>query len=133
MVELGTIGFVGVDLCRSPADRGRILAMQYSDKVLHRESALWVHTGFHTSVLTTRIDVARDVPVADVVVIGGRDEESTGAEPVRASGTYSTSSASLPRRGEAASERAAHTVRQRAITNRKPMSTSATSGLTTRG
>lgn len=72
MVELGTIGFVGVDLCRSPADRGRILAMQYSDKVLHRESALWVHTGFHTSVLTTRIDVARDVPAADVVVIGGQ-------------------------------------------------------------
>src|SRR5690606_38988174 len=61
------------------------------------------------------------VPMPDAAERPGPSARHTGAEPVRASGTYSTSSASLPRRGEAASERAAHTVRQRAITNRKPM------------
>lgn len=76
MVELGTIGFVGIDLTRSPADRGRILAMQYSDGVLHRESALWVHTGLHTPPLAKQIDIAREVPREDLVVIGGQQVTS---------------------------------------------------------
>lgn len=72
MVELGTVGFVGVDLCRSPAERGSVLAMKYSEKILDREAALWIHTGLHTLPLTRKISVARSICADDVVVRGGQ-------------------------------------------------------------
>ncbi len=71
MVDIGGVGLVGVDLCRSPAARGRILSLKVPTKILHSESALWVHTGLHTPALSQGLNVSREITPGDVVVIGG--------------------------------------------------------------
>ncbi|MEW6870306.1 hypothetical protein V3M87_01605 [Trueperella pyogenes] len=56
MIDIGDIGYVGIDLCRTPADRARLLALRLPQRVFIRESALFIYTGWHTPELQDHLD-----------------------------------------------------------------------------
>ncbi|QOR48564.1 hypothetical protein INS90_04730 [Trueperella pecoris] len=74
MIDIGGIGYIGVDLCRTAADRARLLALSTPGMVFVRETALFIHTGWHTPYLQDGIDtLAKDVlPAGDVVIVGSQ-------------------------------------------------------------
>ncbi|MCI7305009.1 MAG: hypothetical protein MR522_01895 [Trueperella sp.] len=74
MIDIGEIGYVGVDLCKTATSRARLLAMRKPGKVFVRESALFVHTGWHTPQLQTRVDAVAPAAIAgtDLADVGGQ-------------------------------------------------------------
>ncbi|MFP7696062.1 hypothetical protein [Trueperella sp. LYQ143] len=75
MIEVGDIGYVGVDLCRTPAGRARLLALRLPGAIFIRDSALWIHTGWHTSSFATGQHVAHTASTLradEIITVGGQ-------------------------------------------------------------
>ncbi|WP_406714375.1 hypothetical protein QEU98_08455 [Trueperella pyogenes] len=74
MIDIGDIGYVGIDLCRTPEDRARLLALRLPQRVFVRESALFIYTGWHTPELQDHLDslAPESVPGTDLAEVGGQ-------------------------------------------------------------
>ncbi|MCM3906555.1 MULTISPECIES: hypothetical protein [Trueperella] len=74
MIDIGDIGYVGVDLCKTPESRAQLLAMRKPGKAFVRESALFIHTGWHTPQLQEQVDAvpASSMPGTDLTEVGGK-------------------------------------------------------------